>query len=335
MSDPGIGAVAPAAVQPASGGALVPKPTNAPVPPATPWWKSDWAVAAPNVILLVAFIYLGIGALTEISSRLNDYRGLQTYLAGLAACGTSLMDGAQPKPGCKQPDANMAARDIAQEQTRNYDRLNGRGTVGDRCGVAAVIVSSHGGFHEDCVVLRQRMTKSDASAKANNKPVDHANADLLKATSAGDRDVTEAARSEIEPILYPHWSTYAGQGFDFDARPREDLFFFFIILSAGIGSLVAGLRTTGLTTLRDVAIGCALGFAVYLLIKGGHFVFFTGTTTPSPADGPVVNDNLNPYSAALAGFLVGLFKDQAVGLFGGVFADASKAPSGAPAVKKA
>lgn len=308
-------------------------PTITPSSP-SPWWKSDWAAAAPNVLLLVIFTYLGIGALTEISSRLNDYRGLQTYLSSLTACGAPLVNGETQKPGCRDEATNAAQTEIAQEQTRNYDRLNGRGTVGDRCGVAAVIVSPQTGFHEDCVQLRQRLTISDAFAKENKIPINHAAPELLPKRPGGDRDISEAARGEIEPILYPSWTTYAGQGFDFDARPKEALYFFFIILSAGIGSLVAGLRTTGFSTLRDVAVGCALGFAVYLLIKGGHFVFFTGTTTPSPVDGPVMNDNLNPFSTALAGFLVGLFKDQAVGLFGGVFSDASKAPSTKPVEKK-
>jgi hypothetical protein len=273
----------------------------------------------------VIFTYLGIGALTEISSRLSDYRGLQTYLGELAACATAAADGVA-KPGCGTPGDILTARATTQEQTRNYDRLNGRGSVGDRCGIAAVIVSPHGGFYEDCVVLRQRMATADADARDKGMPINHAASALLPARTPGDRDVTEATRSAIEPLIYPPWTIYAGQGFDFDSRSREELFFFFIILSAGIGSLVAGLRTTGFSTLRDVAIGCALGFAVYLLIKGGHFVFFTGTNTPSSVEGRLVNDNLNPFSAALAGFLVGLFKDQAVGLFGGVFSEASKVP---------
>lgn len=322
MSDENAGAAAPVATAPVhpAGGA------------AAPWWKAEWVVVLPNVALLAVFTYLGVGALTEISSRLNDYRGLQTYLTNLAVCGAPPKDGEKLKPGCKSAEENASATMIAQEQTRNYDRLNGRGTVGDRCGIAAVIVSPHGGFHEDCVVLRQRITKADAAAREKGVAITHSAAELLN----GDpRNVTEAARSEIEPILYPPWTTYAGQGIDFDTRPKEDLFFLFVILSAGIGSLVAGLKTSGFTTLKDVAIGCALGFAVYLLIKGGHFVFFIGTTTGSPVDGPVINDNLNPYSAALAGFLVGLFKDQAVGLFGGVFSEASKVPANNPAEKKA
>ncbi len=293
----------------------------APVSP-VPWYRAEWVVAGPNVVLLAFFVYLCVGALTEISSRLADYKGLQTYLAALEVCGAS--PEAAKRPGCDPTDVNLSKTQTAQDQTRNYDRLNSRGSSGDRCGVAAVITSPHGGFREDCAVLNQRMTQADAKARANSQPINHAEPFLLKATFPGDRDVSEATRGELEPILYPPFATYSWFGFDFDSRPKEDLFFLFIILSAGVGSLVAGLRSSGFTTVKDVAVGCALGFAVYLLIKGGHMVFFTGSSTT--ASGPVVNDNLNPFSAALAGFLVGLFKDQAIGLFGGVFAEASKIP---------
>jgi hypothetical protein len=293
------------------------------VPP-VPWYKTEWVVAGPNVVLLAFFVYLCVGALTEISSRLSDYKGLQTYLAALEVCGAS-QDPAKLKPGCDGKDANQNKTETAQDQLRNYDRLNARGSSGDRCGVAAVIVSPYGGFRQDCAVLNQRMTVADAKARAKGEPINHADPSLLpKGPTSGDRDVAETTRGELEPILYPPFATYSWFGFDFDSRPKEDLFFLFIILSAGVGSLVAGLRSSGFTTVKDVAVGCALGFAVYLLIKGGHMVFFTGSSTT--ATGPVVNDNLNPFSAALAGFLVGLFKDQAIGLFGGVFAEASKIP---------
>ena len=85
--------------------------------------------------------------------------------------------------------------------------------------------------------------------------------------------------SRLEPVLHPSILSYSGLLLGFDERSREHLNFLLVIVSAGIGSLLAGLRTAGFTTLRDLALGLGAGYAVYLLLRGGHFAFFATAAT--------------------------------------------------------
>jgi len=77
--------------------------------------------------------------------------------------------------------------------------------------------------------------------------------------------------------------------------------------------LLSGLWSAGFTTHRDIILGLGAGFAVYLLVRSGNFVFLAT---------PAANiDILNPYSAAAVGLLAGLFSGRALKALGGMVGD--------------
>lgn len=76
-----------------------------------------------------------------------------------------------------------------------------------------------------------------------------------------------------------------------------------VCLGGLVGALVAGFRTDAGTLHRDIPLGIASGFVVYLAIKGGKFVFLMQTQETSFA--------MNPYGCAFAGLLAGLFTEKA------------------------
>lgn len=104
--------------------------------------------------------------------------------------------------------------------------------------------------------------------------------------------------------------------FRLDAWSDESLFLALAICSGAIGALIAGLRTIQFTLFRDLALGFASGFIVYLGMKGGKHIFLIST-----ADTPVM---LNPYSYAFAGILVGLFTERAYNLLGSLVGELEK-----------
>ncbi|SEO15042.1 hypothetical protein SAMN02990966_01185 [Rhodospirillales bacterium URHD0017] len=93
---------------------------------------------------------------------------------------------------------------------------------------------------------------------------------------------------------------------EFRSWSDEALFLALAICSGAIGALIAGLRTVQFTLFRDLSLGIASGFIVYLGMKGGRHVFLLNAT-----EGPTL---LNPYAYAFAGILVGLFTERAYAL---------------------
>lgn len=80
---------------------------------------------------------------------------------------------------------------------------------------------------------------------------------------------------------------------------------FIAVFCGGIGSVIAGLRKKDdFTALRDVILGLASGFVVYIVLRGGKYVFLL-------QQGEVT---LNPYGFALSGLLTGLFTERAYGI---------------------
>jgi hypothetical protein len=76
-----------------------------------------------------------------------------------------------------------------------------------------------------------------------------------------------------------------------------------VCLSGLIGALVAGLRKFEVTLPKDMTLGIAAGFIVYLGIKGGKSVFLLQAQD--------MGFSMNPYGCAFAGILVGLFTERA------------------------
>jgi hypothetical protein len=87
-------------------------------------------------------------------------------------------------------------------------------------------------------------------------------------------------------------------------RQNSEILLAIIVCLGGlVGSLIAGFRTAAGTIHRDVPLGIAAGFVVYLAIKGGKFVFLLQTQDTSFA--------MNPYGCVFAGLLAGLFTEKA------------------------
>lgn len=250
------------------------------------------AVTIFNIPLLLMGLWVAIGITSEIVTRKEDFSRVEGYHKWLVTCSAGSTD-----KDCKKFDGNAASSltaeiEVTATQVRRYHSFNAFGAP-DRCHVPAVFASQIGHFWEDC----ERILN-------------------LKAQAAGKMDAaTEAAMREqlhkpqnktlIEAILRPSWPHYSWVGFDEQAK--EPLYFALVLVSALIGSLIAGLRTASFSTHRDVALGLGAGFAVYILLRGGNFVFFTGGTSI---------DILNPFTAAAVGLLVGLFNEKAFGLLG-------------------
>ena len=261
-------------------------PPAGPAPPSKPPAVS-WA-ASINLIALVLLLWLAIGAACEILTRNEDYARVAGYQKWLLACRTT-----SPPDKNNPPDKSCPADgldgwvEVVSIQVRRYNSLNSIGAR-DRCNVAAVFASPIGDFYEDCLTL----------LSSDNKGIDNK---LKKPEN----------KVLLQEILSPGWLSYSGFLLQFDQASKEHLYFFLVLASAVIGSPIAGLRIDGFTCLRDLALGLGAGFAVYILLRGGNFVFFTG---------PATIDILNPFTAATVGLLVGLFKDRAFGLIDGVVA---------------
>jgi hypothetical protein len=71
--------------------------------------------------------------------------------------------------------------------------------------------------------------------------------------------VNKHYRRVFDEILQPGWLAFDGPLFALDQRAKEPLYFCLVLVSAAIGSLIAGLRSTGITTLRDVTLGARRG----------------------------------------------------------------------------
>ena len=268
------------------GGPLGPSDSQPAAPPSalrSPGWK-----AIPNFVALAILLFIAIGAVCEISNRMEEHGRLVAHSNWLRACtaetnqangsflfgsifrGASEASKGAVKQGCHPVDVKKEGTideqiSVVQIKLMDFDRLNTAGSVGDRCGIAAVIGSRVNDLQEKC---REGKVEDD---------------------------------SRLKPVLHPSIISYSGWLLGFDERSREHLNFLLVIVSAGIGSLLAGLRTTGFTTLRDLALGLGAGYAVYLLLRGGHFAFFTTSASM---------DVLNPFTAGGAGLLVGLFSER-------------------------
>lgn len=265
---------------PAGGGAApLPGPASAAPPPIVmPPQGLSWAQAF-NLAALALLLWFAIGAACQILTRNEDHARITGYQNWLLSCKTN--PGADKTcPGVNDLDGQIA---VTSHQVRRYNSLNSIG-AGDRCSIAVIFASPIGHFYEDCIVL----------------------------TSKGDKFHAPANQIHLQPIVYPPLLSYTGYPLQLDQAAKEHLYFFLVLASAAIGSLIAGLRTAGITTLRDLALGLGAGFAVYLLLRGGNVVFF------APGAGQI--DILNPFTAAAAGFLVGLFSDKAFRMLDGVVA---------------
>lgn len=252
--------------------------------------KAAFWEQAPNLVLLLLLIYLAVGAVCEISSRNEDYARVAAHHKWLVSC----LNGSTTDKGCPKDGDLGTQLEVAVTQLRRYDSLNAVG-VSNKCLTAPVIAAPMAGFHESCLAL------------ASDPPV----------------KVEPERKALLAPILSPSWFSFRAAPLQLDQHPRDQLYFFLVLVASTIGSLIGGLRAAGITTLKDLALGLGAGFAVYLLLRSGSFVSLTA---------PVNVDILNPFSAAAVGMLVGLFSDKAFKLIDSLFgAVKGRLPEGAEA----
>lgn len=258
-----------------------------------------------HLVALLLLLYFAIGATCEISSRNEDYSRVVSHQKWLISC----LKNPEGDKGCPTGASFTGQLDSAIIQVRRYDSLNAIGAT-SKCLTAVVIASPVSAFHEDCLRLQAILLRTDENIL---------NGSAIRVAAAGDLPINpqhkmielQDSQSQVllEPILRPAWASYASGRIPFDQMPKEQVYFLLVLLSAAIGSLIAGLRTAGFTAVRDLTIGLGVGFAVYLLLRSGNFV-----SLASPAN----IDILNPFAAAAMGLLVGLFSDRVLRLLDGL-----------------
>lgn len=125
----------------------------------------------------------------------------------------------------------------------------------------------------------------------------------------------EATSSPSSPtnsfdILVSWFSIAIGKVLYFIAILSSDILLAFITIACcGIAAVVAGIRRNDiLAVYRDLLVGLTSGFVVYVVVRGGKYVFLM-----QQGDVP-----LNPYGLALCGLLTGMFTERAYNILGSV-----------------
>jgi hypothetical protein len=94
--------------------------------------------------------------------------------------------------------------------------------------------------------------------------------------------------------------------------------------ASALGSVVSGLRTKSPTSIKDLSLGLASGFIIYLGVRGGKFLLINPVAGSSIA--------LNPSGLAFVAVLVGLYTERAYQFLSRLldrFENAMLAPGGA------
>ena len=294
--------------------------TSAPTPAEPDSTNDDVAGTLLKVCALVVSLWMAIGAACEILNRNQDYDRVSNQYKVLITCVE-----AKGKAGCNSDDENglKGGIEIASVQIKRYHSLNANGAW-DRCHTAAVFASTESSFFEDCVKLLRRLERDKAVRPYETRKKEGQTTASLGAVSLlplaagrdnGGIDLAEEKLSNPEnefallKVLSPHWASYSGWALAFDQAAKDHLYFLLVLVSTVIGTLIAALRNANnaaspqglVASVRQLAVGIGAGFAVYVLLRGGNFVFFSGAS---------VMDVLNPFSAAAAGFLVGLYSER-------------------------
>ena len=303
----------------ASGGAaatITAAPTSA-EPGST---NHDVAGTLLKVCALVVSLWVAVGAACEILNRNQDYDRVSNQHKALVTCTE-----AKGKAGCSSNDEKglKGAIETASIQIQRYNSLNANGAW-DRCHTAAVFASTESFFFEDCVRLLRRVERDTSARPYETRKKEGQTAawlgafSLLPVTAGRPTDRIDLAEEKLNnaenefvllKVLSPHWASYSGWVMAFDQAAKDHLYFLLVLVSTVIGTLIAALRDASnaassqglVASVRQLAVGIGAGFAVYVLLRGGNFVFFSGAS---------VMDVLNPFSAAAAGFLVGLYSER-------------------------
>jgi len=228
-------------------------------------------------------------AVSEVAARITTLDNLRRNLVDNAE---KLR--AQPVTATAQGSSDLRTRieqsnTYIQEQIVNLSALNAFGARSDRCAVLASLASGRNGFEAAC---------RDYAVLPNDPSSEQSLRDTWGKDKKGD---WIAYLPRIKELVHGDWSSRIFQVL-IEERSVEHLFFLIVVLCAGVGSLVVGLRTAGCTTHRDLALGLVAGFAAYLFLRGGKYVFTVHGIDEAAA---------NPFSVALVAFIVGLYTDKA------------------------
>jgi hypothetical protein len=98
--------------------------------------------------------------------------------------------------------------------------------------------------------------------------------------------------------------------FTINAKNTDQLLAIAVMGCGAIGSIIAGLRANTLVTFRNLSLGLASGFVIFLGLKGGRHFFLVQAAVDQVA--------FNPYSCAFAGLLAGLFTERTYSLLSSV-----------------
>ncbi len=110
-------------------------------------------------------------------------------------------------------------------------------------------------------------------------------------------DASGTAKQDFEPVAwYYRYLFVSYYGSDF-------LLSISVMLAGSIGSIVAKMRDDRHVQLRDLLLGLAAGFIIFLVIRGAKNVFLINSEGTSYL--------LNPYSIALMGLVAGIYTDRA------------------------
>lgn len=270
-----------------------------------------------KVCALVVSLWIAIGAACEILNRNQDYDRVSNQYKALITCTET-----KERAGCNSSDDLKGKIGTASIQLQRYHSLNANGAW-DRCHTAAVFASTESYFFEDCVRLLRRLDRDKAvrpaeTRKKEGPTIASLGLPLHQVQAGRDTDLIELAEGLLHnpenefallKTLSPSWASYSGWLLAFDQAAKDHLYFLLVLVSTVIGTLIAALRNAGnaahpqglVPSVRQLAMGIGAGFAVYVLLRGGNFVFFSGAS---------VMDVLNPFSAAAAGFLVGLYSER-------------------------
>ncbi|MEP4038089.1 hypothetical protein [Pseudophaeobacter sp.] len=101
----------------------------------------------------------------------------------------------------------------------------------------------------------------------------------------------------------PEWAEYIPWLFVLSSFPSDHLLALIVVCCGAIGSLYSGVREKAPAPFLRAPIGAVAGFICFLILKGGKFLFVVQTS------GVVLP--INPYAAAFAGIIAGLFTERA------------------------
>jgi hypothetical protein len=183
----------------------------------------------------------------------------------------------------EQRRKNDLLHKLQELEERMQGELNGTNGTG-RAGQGPVYMS----LREQYELMREELARNDDDIRSTTFGIAEVRA---QARDLREKELTwqPTAFVRLNPLLY---------------MPSEMLLALVIILCGGTGSILTSLRSKKFKHLPAVFNGLLAGFIAFLVIKGGKFFFIVNVAPESAVF-------INPFAAAFAGVLAGLFTEKA------------------------